>query len=293
MKKKQSCREIDNIKFTYVYKDSIDRVFEMYKKPIHFEQIHSPFMTKLKILEGNLLNEVGTTFQFFWKNEVKIESVVEEVIEESYFKQIKFYFFKVEPTDFKYHMIYKMRWIHTDEVTLFTHICEFGTLQSLTFYQLQADHEEKVMLFSKAALYLQSLTHLLIHEESVVINTSLDNLWDIITDMEKFSHYAPLVADRFEMDHEVMKIYKDNSEVNCIEVKKMLNLDNSEYVVRVLNGNPQTQLKELKFNLVSLGCVKSLLIFTHIFYEPIPVLSFKELSATKQKILTSLRRNIK
>jgi hypothetical protein len=291
MKKDQLYLDIDSVKVNYIFEDTIDRVFELYRNPAHFVHLHIPFMTGFKKLTGDHFDTVGTTFEFIWKQEVHVESKIIEVIDEVDYKMIKMWFYKVDPTEFTYHMIYKLKYITADQVTLLTNVCEFGTLQSLSFYQLQIDHEERLMLLRRAEGYLKTLTHSLVHEDAVVIEKELAEVWDVVTNIELLCQNAP-ICDRFERTGPgQVKIFKDGGEVYCVENKKTFNNENSEYMIKVVNGCPETQIKELLFKFVNLGN-KTLLVFTHIFYDPIPVTCFRELSLAKQKILSSLKRNI-
>jgi hypothetical protein len=282
----QQISNLDNLIFNYIFDDSIERVFEIFSTPKHFYQIYSPYLTDLILYKGDKFDQIGTLFQFIWKTELKIDVIIEDVVNQKDFKMIKMFFFRVKPTDFIYHIYFKLRWISTEKVTYFTHICVFDTIQSLSFFQLQHDYEEKLGIFKNVSIYLKTFTELLSQSESVVLNISMDRLWQIITHFDLLISYVPILADSFEICNDGIKISKE-SRVSFLEVvRETLSRDSGEYVIKVSNGI------ELHFKLIGLSKNSSLLILVHKFNESIPVSSFDILSQRKRLILMTLQRNV-
>jgi hypothetical protein len=280
---------INNLKFNHVYDDHIERVFELYKSPKHFQQIHHPFMTGLQMKKGNSLIQIGSNFNFKWKEKIFVESEVVEVINEQTYKMIKLCLYDIKDSANIYFIYFKLNWLSTDNATLLTHICEFQTAQQLSIIQLHCDYKEKMLLFENSSKYLKTLTHYLEQSESIVLDIGLKRLWEIITDIKGFAKHVPILADSIEERDNNIRITKDNLVSHFKVTKKHFNEEVSDFVIQGV-CTPGTVEKEMWFTLISLdNSNKCLLIMRHVFYNPIPVSCFDELSHSKQVILKNLK----
>jgi hypothetical protein len=285
---------VDNLKVNYIFNDTIDRVFELFKNPIHYQQIHSPFISEFKTHKGSGLDHPGSIFEFKWKNEIKINFKVKEVINRNDFKMIKVKVFKVIPdNNKKYTIYYKFRWISVDKITQFTHLCEFKENESFSFYQVQYDKQEKLKLFKNAACYLETLQFGRSQCESIVLDIAMTSLWEIVTDISRLIAYCPILADSVEIKGGVMIVSKQGVLTPFTENLKIQNDESCEYVIKQVPETPESTANEIHFNLINLSTGRCLLILKHVFNGPLPDLSFSDLSILKQKILVTLKQSIK
>ncbi len=177
---------------TYVYKDSIQRVFDCYRTPRIFHSVLKHAGT-IEIKKGEFYSEIGTVVVLGWKNVFSVEFEVQAVVDKENYKMLKYYTTKVEPFDLKYTLCFHFYWNSVENCTLFVHEMTFDNSEALKTLDLNHDRKEKLEIFQGIEKILLKLSKDLFQDESILIETDINSLWTIITDWRKLKFYVPFV----------------------------------------------------------------------------------------------------
>ena len=76
-----------SIKFSYIFDEEIDRVFECFKNAqLNMDVAYNNFVSNLKFHKGENFDEENSEFSFFWKKYYDIKMMIENVINLPHYK---------------------------------------------------------------------------------------------------------------------------------------------------------------------------------------------------------------
>jgi hypothetical protein len=283
----------------YIFNDNINRVFLIFSNPRLYQLVHKKFMSNLCCLRGrNSLDSIGSEFEYTWTNSIRAIFRIEDIINTPNEKLINCYYYSVEPTDFRYHLIYRFIYNTAEALTYYSYELLFQTHKGLQFHLDNFNADEKLNLFKGIEKFLEVQPILLEQEESIVIPESFDKLWNIITNWKLFQKLVPYIAEVVDYYQNTVNLInakfdvKFKNEVYSLVVKKCFKRDGfGEYILEMFKSMPQTPLHYLIFNVYNLNG-QCLVVFKHKFIEAAPVNEFKRLSEKKRKILKTLRKSL-
>ena len=80
----EKIHNIDGQKMNYYFKHPIDVIFKFFQNVDHFANLHKPFLTQLKCINGkNSLDSEGSIFSYTWKNLFDACFKIEEVLRDN------------------------------------------------------------------------------------------------------------------------------------------------------------------------------------------------------------------
>jgi hypothetical protein len=290
-----------NFKFKY----DIDILYNLFIQPHHYKEIYKGFIIDYKCIKGNpYLNSIGSEFMCLWRDNNKSKLRIENVIETPTFKLLNFYIYSIESTNFRINSIYKFYKNSTESFTYHCYEFRFETPQALSFHQVQFNTSDYIKMYNTFNKYVQRQTNITEQVESVVIDTGIDSLWEVLKDWNKFRELAPTIADKVEYDEPnggsadnsgLIKLVFEKDSCNIVHVLKIQRSFKDEVrgelIVSLLNSNMKSLSQDLVFCLYSLGEGQCVLIFKHVFKKIVDNGFLENLSKSKQIILTSLRDN--
>jgi len=149
--------------------------------------------------------------------------------------------------------------------------------------------------------YFAQFTEDLYQLESIVINSTREDIWNILTDWTVLKNIAPQIADdvqyygdRFEIGSKI-KIVSNSKNLACnlkvLKANHEEGNENWEYHLDVYDGIPSLPLQEIHFSLVNLSENLTMVIFKHVFKVPMVNDVIDSLSLEKKSILAQLKNH--
>jgi hypothetical protein len=286
--------------FHYVFKDHIERVWDCFKSPEIYANSVKTQAKSMTVTKGSDYSEVGTTVEFYWKDEIYNEFQVQEVINTKYYKMNKLYSTKLEPLDFKYTFVNHFYWNTNDQTTLYKNELIFDDIGALKIIDFKFNKQEKLDSCRHIENYLSQKIDDLFQFESILINAEIESLWQVIKDWKSFQKKVPFIAEEVEHEGDTLKI---GSKIHVNHPSK-----NSRYSLKVLRVEDQDEKKELelelfdakpacpkqilKFSLLAINKNHTLFSFKHEFKEMIKYILINSIAEQKKNILTELKKNM-
>jgi hypothetical protein len=285
---------------SHIFKHDIDIVYKIFIRPSCYREIYGSLMHELHCINGkSMLNSLGSEFSFLWGTNINAKFRVSEVIETVTYKSLLFDYYSVEPSEFKYGLVYKFIKNTSEPLTYFTYSLIFKSPQALSFHQINFSSQEKLDILNNMSKILVKYTQCTEQVESILIDCDLTGLWQILQDWKKFHKLAPSMADCVEYDSNIddvrIKLRFDNCKIEHILKLIRSHKDDcsGELVLCLYSSNMKSLAQEVLFNIHRINERQSLLIFKHIFKRIIDQTHLLELSNSKKQILEQLRDNLK
>jgi hypothetical protein len=286
---------------SYVYKDSIQRVWDCFRLPEIFNQTLKDNAENITMLKGQNYGEVGTVVEFEWKNSFVITFEVKEVVNTECYKKIRFYTTKVYPMDLKYTCTFHFYWNTIGKTTLFQHELTFDDSSALKVIDQKHNKQEKLEICKKIEKFLSKRVQDLSEFESVIINRNITIVWEVISNWKNFQNYVPIIAERVEFEDGAPKVVGSRINIENPSKKSKYSLkvlkcessnDKREYVVECLEAEPVSPRQELHFCLVLVNENITYLSFKHEFKEPIKYELINSITRDKKHILKELKKRL-
>ena len=75
--------------FSYIFDDEFERVYEFFTEvTMDLKTTYKPLLTKLKFYKGEKFDQENAEFSFVWKNYYEVKMIVENIVNEKFFKSI-------------------------------------------------------------------------------------------------------------------------------------------------------------------------------------------------------------
>jgi len=286
--------------FHYVFKDHIERIWECFKSPEILANAVKIQAKKMTVTKGSDYSEVGTTVEFYWKDEIYNEFQITEVVNTKYYKMNKLYSTKLEPLDFKYTYINHFYWNTSDHTTLYKNELIFDDVDALKIIDFKFNKQEKLELCKYIENYLSKKIENLYQFESILINVELERLWEVIKDWRIFQRKVPIIAEEIQHEGDPLLIgsiiHVSHPSKNSSYSLRILRVedqeDKKELELELFDSKPNCPKQVLKFGLLSLNKNHTLLSFKHEFKEVIKYILINSIAEEKKNILSELKKNM-
>ena len=292
----------EKIEVNYIMKFPMKEVWPIFKCPEAMNKVMTELQPKITILNGKRLNEEGCEYKYFLGDELAFYGIVSEIIENESYNFIK--------TSCRFSFPVKVR--YENQFTLFTNSIENNTFIKWEMIYIDWDKDKisnfKTFLenskndmqkhFERVKNYLKNKIKLL-QIESVIIDKSQQEVWDIISDFNVFIKHVPLVADTAEYIGEPKVIGTKvvlkwlEKKVTCYLKVVLIECDksNNEWIYRLecYDGIPKIPNQILTFTVMKVNEEKCFLKFKHKFNSKLNYGYIELLSKEKKKILNKLK----
>ena len=151
-------------------------------------------------------------------------------------------------------------------------------------------------------IYLEKDIKDLFQYESILIKSSLEKLWRVVSNWVEFRKLVPFIADEVIYSGDplvkgtniVLKWFKKNAEciMNVIEANMDDQKNFGTYSIMCVGGNPKPPLQHVFFIFTKINEETVFLEFKHSFLEPVKYEVLNSISQDKKKILSELRKKI-
>ena len=288
------------ISSTYSYKDSIKRVWDIFK---NLEKI-SPEFTELrgscKFLIGSNTYELNNEFNMDWYNSTLLHLTCIQIIEEENYKKICWRI-RAETWNFYYNYSYIVHFNTIQKNCVVIWDIVYDDFENLPFNQETLINYHKIILdtFKKYETFLKKSTEYLNQSESIIINREKEIIWNIITDWRILHNIVPEVADEVECEgdpHEIGSIIKMKFASKDVECKLKVIYFNCvkeeekwEYHLESFEGKPRVPNQLIIFNVIDVSENMCYLSFKHEFKQNVKYDMIQLIGNDKKKILIGLK----
>ena len=290
---------------TYIYNDSIKRVFDCYRIPEYLNSVLKVKADTIECTGAADYGELGNKILLGWKNVFLVEFEVIEVVDTETYKMLKYYTNRVEPYDLKYTLTFHFYWNSTENTTLFVHEMTFDNPESLRTLDLNHNKKEKLEIFQGIENILNSLPNDLYQLESTLIVTDISTVWKAISDWKVLNSYVDFIAETVtykfitgssSCEDIGTKVYIKDSLMGLkysLKVKKVqISQDKKRIVFECKKSSPPCPRQEIDFVVHEVKQGLTMLEFKHFFKERVSLSQINKLKNIKIKILEKLKTEI-
>ena len=298
----ENSKKKEKIEIYYTVKFEIHQVWPLFKDAGKMSKVMPELDPKILILNNKKLNEKGCIYEYSIGNVWKFHGNVREIIENEKYNYIKTSCNFTTPIFLNYENVF----------TLFS-----NTINSTTFIkweQIYIDWEkekipnfERLLKDSKKNMkihllrvknYLKKYSEEIVQNESVILDKSQSEVWNIISDFNVFIKHVPFVADiaEYQGDPKVVGtkvvLKWTDKKVTCFI--RIVSIENDEantnwiITLECYDGIPQISKQLIIFNVMRISNEKCFLTFKHKFSSQLKVDYIALLSKEKKKILSRL-----
>lgn len=220
---------MSKIKFSYIFDDALERVYQCFTNiAISTGIIFKDIVTNLKFTKGERFDEENSEFTAIFKNYYQLKMIVENVKNETSFRGYTNRTLYIDKIPSELSLIFNFYWNSINENTIF--ILEliyddefFGDL-----FKTEFNINDKVKVCTNAKNYLNSIIKGLENTQSVLINSSLENIWSHISHPKKlfsilFKEFTISCKDEeISLDTEILITAKTSNSPNPIPLIKLV-----------------------------------------------------------------------
>jgi hypothetical protein len=282
---------------SYIYKDSIQRVWDCFRLPEIFNLTIKNNADHITLIQGEHYGDVGTEVEFEWKSSFIVRFQVQEVLNTEFYKKIRFYTSKIYPLDFKYTCVFHFYWNTVEKNTLFQHELIFDDPNALKVIDFKHNKEEKLEM----CRMIEKILVKRIEDLTQLINTNIQKVWDVVSDWKIFQNYVPLIAEQVDYEGGDPKTIgtrinignlSKNSKFSLKVLKCSTTEEKKEYFLELFQAEPMSPKQELHFTMVFVNDNITYLSFKHVFKEPIKFEFINSITREKKLILKQLKKRL-
>lgn len=284
----------------YVFKDNIDRVFEIYRSPVILTEIQKEFLINARKISGpgNYYDDVNTVFYLECKYGANSLFIIEDAIKTPNYKMFQIFAYDNGVLDIQYRMKFSFYYCRDEGITLFYQEMWYYFNGVLIIPHSQKDYDKDLVLKSRLVeKYLRSFYFGLDQTESVTIQTSIDKVCNVITDWGKFAEFVPRIAEEVvitdklgDISRRVTHVKFKNFEYKLRVIKYFKTPIRMEFHLLPYDSVPKIPNQELQFTVIKLNEEKTFVQFKHVFKENLRRTTVNKIQDEKRLILTELKQ---
>ena len=290
-----------NISLTYIFPENINRVYYFLRNISLLATIDPSLISNVTITKGSNTWTEGSEFTSNWVGVSNIKAKCISETNDFHSKRIQWYYALEIQIDF----------IKT--ISLYDITSTSSTLCVLDLQMISIDQNEYVpptttndtysklykSLFTKIDKYMKATPIHLSSFESCIINNNIDYLWEFVTDLNKVTKVAKMMADNFEYNNDrfregtFIKGITDNSNKTIfLRVKTVSNECESTckvYSFETFGTCKQMLKQEIEICLRKVNNNTCHISFLHVFKDVIPRDLISKFSKDKLMFLQQLK----
>jgi hypothetical protein len=300
-----SSNKLDRSFITYLFKHSIERVWMVIKDVSKCQHLTLDIKGRLRMTKGLNTYEEGSEWEVYWIGNALIHFKCLKVEEQEQFKLIEWEC-TLDPYSNTYLTNIKLYQNTMDQSTLATwEVSNLNQKFPMTFEANLLRKSAMNELFRVYDKYLNLNCEKISQIETILIKINPTELFDIVSDLRKFSKISPLVADEVEIsDNDPRKIgtiitTKFNKQSQMTYMLRILEVsednENNIFFIKMecFDGRPKVPLQDIIFKVISIkDAESSFLQWEHHFREPLQMELLLVLSYYKNNILSALKNSL-
>lgn len=288
---------------TYIYNDSLERVYEVFNKPELLEKAQEQYSIEIQRTRNpdDLFDSIGATFIYTVKNGMCCTLLVEDSKNEENYKMIQISSLKVYPLNCIYRMKLSFYWCNlTKQTVLYEEVCFFHRkdpdLEELFPYY----HSQMVLKAKLIENFLREFTFNLNQCESVIINVPYKEVSNILNDWTQFVRLSPDIAEEVQIKSDPKQIggiivllnRKERSFLTVVKNEESPPNEKRFYDLVLSQKNKKAPKQFVKFSVIKIREEITFLSFMHEFIDPIRFTTISKMEKIKRKILRDLKINM-
>lgn len=286
-----------------LFKAKIDKVWDvLMDHEFLLKNLFEDLVISYEFLKENRCDKLGVELRIICKD-YTLQFKCTEIINEEHFKKVNYY---VSPEnkviDFSHNFTYTLISNTIDSSTIFIWEYDFDKPEVLQITTETLEHykQSRLVCIKRWSEHISKMPDEILQFESIEIDSTRKEIWDVITNWCVLRTVSPDVADEIEykgnqllVGSEIKLIFNLKKNFVChIRVKK-INCDTYsqdwEYILECYDSCPKVPYQEIKFSIVFIKLNKCFLIFQHVFKEKIDFKAINSISAEKKIILKNIK----
>jgi len=286
------------LKTRHVIKYPINQVWPIISDLTICDHLFSHLWTETEFTFGDDTYSVGNQFTKVYFSNRMIFTCTESINSEN-FKKINWRIVQ-DKTNFLFNFSYTMYPDTSNNSTFLVWdiIYDDNELSPLSPQYVEGDLKVRKECTTKWSDYLKHEKVPLIQVESVIINSRIDKVWNLLTNWISLSQVAPLIADDVECTGDptevntIVKLFFIDKKMMChLRVKNVeeQNENNLLYRLECFYGLPKVPHQDIQFQIVKINDKSCYLSFAHEFREKVNSKMIASLQSDKRKILGKIK----
>ena len=271
----------NKIRHCFIYQDTLNRVYEIHNNlSIYLDILSSCWPLLENIFAAN------TKFNFKFLTELSIENTENE----DNYRMIEFATINSGDSYIKVNMFFY--WNTIEKNTIFIEEINIGELQipEITVKNILT------VISQEVEKYLKNVKYDVHNEESIIINTNMNNLIQVLSDNNLILKLLPKASNVIEFNGPVdttdsILIVKDNNGKSRYVLRVVnVDLEDDRISFRLESSTTGFPLKEVCFDIYYIEDFKCVVNLKHSFIEQIKEEYFDKLSFNKRELLYELKQ---
>jgi hypothetical protein len=176
-----------SIKFSYIFDEEIERVFECFKNAqLNVGLAYNNFVSKLKFHKGDNFDEENSEFSFFWKNYYDIKMTTENVTNLPHYKTFTYRSISIDKICLQLFIIFQFFQDSVDNKTIFLYEVKYEDEFFDDLIKTEIKGEDVKQICLNVERYLNNIVKGLEINNSILLNQSFENIWNIISSPKNF-----------------------------------------------------------------------------------------------------------
>jgi hypothetical protein len=288
----------------YVFKSKIEKVWDLLMDyEFLFKILFGDLVISYEFIKENQLDKLGAEFKVICKSYSLLFQCT-YLLNNHHYKKINYKVCSIAKElegmnhDFTYTLISNT----VEGSTIFVWDFEFENPEILpmTTDALEEYKTSRFICIKRWSDHLNKNINDMIQYESIMIDSSRKEIWDVITNWCVLKTVSPIIADeiqshgdQLQVGSELKLIFYNKKNVQChlkvLKVNCDLHSQDWEYCLECNCSKPNVPFQEIKFSIVFLKPNKSFLIFQHFFKEQLELKFINSISNEKKKILSDIK----
>lgn len=277
---------------TYVFHFPIE---EVCKALTNKEVISKSFQNRLIFKENvkdSFLEEEGNEISFDTYKKHTISLKVVKVVKTKEYFQVKLNSIHHQLEFISFSLVMELFWDSFKDVTIFNGQVTISK-SSLQEDMVNSLKKEKFFPVEEIDAYLKNTVKNLEQNESILVQTSIENLWNFLNQLQNISFFLNMPeTDISNEEDNIIKITDKNNKNVIRLVRKEEKINDSTYILYLYSFDSliAMPLQSIQIHLVKVNENITLIIYKHIMQEYIPYDALKSNSGCKQRILKKIKK---
>ena len=176
-----------SIKFSYVFDEEIDRVFECFRNAqLNMGVAYNNFVTNLKFYKGENFDEENSEFSFFWKKYYNIKMMIENVKNFPNYKTFTNKSISIDKICLQISIIFSFYWDSVENKTIFLYEIKYEDEFFADLIKSEIKTEDINQICLNVEKYLNNIVKGLDINNSILLNSPFDEVWKAISNPKSF-----------------------------------------------------------------------------------------------------------
>jgi hypothetical protein len=286
-----------------IFKAKIEKVWEvLMDHEFLFKNLFEDMVISYEFQKENRCDKLGVEFKVICKDYSLLFKCT-ELINDEHFKKINYYVSpEIKVLDFSHNFTYTLISNTIEASTIFIWDYEFDKpeILQISTETIEKYKQSRYICVKRWSEHISKMPGEILQFESIQIDSTRKEIWDVITNWCVLRTVSPDVADEIQykgnqlnVGSQIKLIFNIKRKFVCdlrvVKVNCDMYSQDWEYVLECYDSCPKVPFQEIKFSLVFLKLNKCFLIFQHVFKESLDHKVIHSISAQKKTILKNIK----